>query len=120
MSEMASVRRAACCSIVYLASPTGGIEQANRERPEQHAQQQGYQELRENGTSNRAREQEGEHDPVAPHKDHDTVAPQRVEKEENEKHPKPADYAETDGLVFSVSAALASGIMFRQLLTTRG
>jgi len=35
-----------------------------------------------------------EHDPVALHKDHDTVAQQRAEKEE--KHPKPADYAETD------------------------
>jgi hypothetical protein len=37
-----------------------------------------------------------EHDPVALHKDHDTVAQQRAEKEEKEKHPKPADYAETD------------------------
>jgi hypothetical protein len=37
-----------------------------------------------------------EHDPVALHKDHDTVAQQRAEKEKKEKHPKPADYAETD------------------------
>ena len=34
-----------------------------------------------------------EHDPVALHKDHDTVAQQREEKE---KHPKPADHADTD------------------------
>jgi hypothetical protein len=32
-----------------------------------------------------------EHDPVALHKDHDTVAKQRAEKTEKEKHPKPAD-----------------------------
>jgi hypothetical protein len=37
-----------------------------------------------------------EHDPAALHKDHDTVAQQRAEKEEKEKHPKPADHAETD------------------------
>ncbi len=37
-----------------------------------------------------------EHDPVALHKDHDTVDQQRSEKEEKEKHPKPAEHAETD------------------------
>ncbi len=36
-----------------------------------------------------------EHDPVALHKDHDTMAQQRAEKEEKEKHPKPADHADT-------------------------
>ena len=33
--------------------------------------------------------------PVALHKDHDTVSQQRAEKEEKEKHPKPADHADT-------------------------
>ena len=37
-----------------------------------------------------------EHDPIALHKDHDTVAQQQAEKAEKEKHPKPADHADTD------------------------
>jgi hypothetical protein len=46
--------------------------------------------------SDKQRPEGVEHDPVALHKDHDTVAQQRAEKEEKEKHPKPADHAETD------------------------
>ena len=40
--------------------------------------------------------EETAHDPASLQKDQDTVAQQQAEKAEKEKHPKPADYAETD------------------------